>query len=121
MNDPKYTPTNAGIVHEDGYTVPLDEPCMIFRGKDIGSLSAIVDYITMLEEQQISATVVSHLKSSGERLQAFYDYQCANPDLQSVGCSRRQHSQSALFLSLAHSKLLEMAESGYMGGLLCDS
>ena len=108
MNDPKYEPTDSGLLHEDGYLVPLDEPCMVFRGKDIGVLAAIVDYITMLQEQQDAPTIASHIASATERLRAFYRYQVENPDLQSVGCSRRSHSQSALFLALAKAKLNEL-------------
>ena len=45
MNDPKYRPVDGGLVHVDGgYRVPRDEPCMVFRGKDVGALLAIVEY-----------------------------------------------------------------------------
>ena len=108
MNDPKYLPTDAGFLHEDGYIIPADEPVMVFRGKDIGSLSAIVDYIEMLQDQTDAPTIASHLESATERLLAFYTYQVNNPELQSVGCSRRSHSDSALFLGLAKRKLEEL-------------
>lgn len=111
MADPKYTPTDSGIMHEDGYMIPNDEPLMIFRGKDIGSLSAIVDYIEMLQDQPLTPTIDSHLKSSAERLLAFYNYQVLNPDLQSVGCSRRSHADAVLFLSMAKNKLVELGLS----------
>ena len=109
MADPKYTPTDSGIMHEDGYMIPSDEPLMIMRGKDIGALNSIVDYIEMLQEQiPQTPTIVSHLKSSSERLVAFYDYQIQNPDLQSVGCSQRSHTDSVFFLGRAKRKLEEL-------------
>jgi len=109
MGDPKYTPKANGIMHEDGYMLPDDEPLMILRGKDIGALNNIVDYIEMLQEQvPQTPTIVSHLKSSSERLLAFYNYQVENPELQSVGCSRRSHIDSLYFLGRAAKKLVEL-------------
>ena len=109
MSDPKYTPTENGIMHEDGYMLPDDEPLMILRGKDIGALNNIVDYIEMLQEQvPQTPTIVSHLKSSSERLLAFYNYQVDNPELQSVGCSRRSHVDSLYFIGRAAKKLTEL-------------
>ena len=109
MSDPKYTPTAAGIMHEDGYMLPDDEPLMILRGKDIGALNNIVDYIEMLQDQlPQSKTVLSHLKSSSERLIAFYRYQHENPDLQSVGCSKRNHTDSIFFMKRARNKIIEL-------------
>ena len=109
MSDPKYTPTADGIMHEDGYMLPNDEPLMILRGKDIGALNNIVDYIEMLQEQvPQTPTIVSHLESSAERLLAFYNYQTNNPELQSVGCSRRSHVDSLYFIGRAAKKLIEL-------------
>ena len=111
MGDPKYTPTATGIKHEDGYMLPDDEPLMIFRGKDIGALNNIVDYIEMLQDQiPQTPTIVSHLSSATERLIAFYYYQLNNPDLQSVGCSRRSHVDSGFFMKRASDKLIELGE-----------
>jgi len=98
MADPKYPVINGKLNHVDGYVLPEDEPIMVFRGKDIGSLIAICEYLEMLEEQPQNPTIVSHRESSLERLRAFYQYQKENPDLQSVGCSRRSHSGGAAFL-----------------------
>ena len=109
MSDPKYTPKENGIMHEDGYMLPDDEPLMILRGKDIGALNNIVDYIEMLQEQvPQTPTIVSHLESSSERLLAFYNYQVDNPELQSVGCSRRSHIDSLYFIGRAAKKLTEL-------------
>ena len=109
MSDPKYKPTSKGIMHEDGYMLPDDEPLMILRGKDIGALNNIVDYIEMLQEQvPQTPTIISHLESSTERLLAFYEYQKNNPDLQSVGCSRRSHVDSLFFMKRAEDKILEL-------------
>jgi hypothetical protein len=109
MSDPKYKPTNEGIMHEDGYMLPDNEPLMILRGKDIGALNNIVDYIEMLQEQMPqSKTILSHLESSTERLVAFYKYQYENPDLQSVGCSKRSHIDSIFFMKRAKNKIIEL-------------
>ena len=106
QNDPKYLPTDAGLMHEDGYIVPLDEPCMILRGKDVGALLAIVEYIEMLEDQpQAMPTIISHSQSASERLLAFYNYQIDNPHLQSVGCSQRSHVDTIYIIERARHKL----------------
>jgi len=98
MTDPKYKATDGGLVHIDGYLLPEDEPLMILRGKDIGALDAICEYIEMLEDQPCNSTISSHLNSSLERLRSFYTYQINNPELQSIGCSRRSHEGYARFL-----------------------
>jgi hypothetical protein len=51
MSDPKYFAKDGDFYHEDGYKLPEEEPIMIFRGKDIGSLDAICEYVEMLIEQ----------------------------------------------------------------------
>ncbi len=103
--DPKYSPKGDKMFHEDGYQLPDDEPLMVFRGKDIGSLMAIYEYICMLEEQPMNRTILSHLESSLERLSAFYHYQINNPHLQSVGCSMKAHDRYKMFLNFAEEKL----------------
>jgi hypothetical protein len=110
MSDPKYPVVDGKMSHIDGYVLPEDEPTMVFRGKDIGSLMAICEYVEMLEEQPQNPVIVSHRVSSLERLQAFYDYQMQNPDLQSVGCSRRAHEGGGGFLCRAR-RVLELNES----------
>jgi hypothetical protein len=107
MSDPKYTPKADGLYHEDGYKLPDDEPLMILRGKDVGALDSIVAYIEMLEDQPRNKTIHSHMLSSLERLQSFYYYQVNNPDLNSVGCSRRSHAAAAGFILRAKRKLLD--------------
>lgn len=98
MNDPKYQPLQGKLFHSTGYYfVPEHEPCMIFRGKDIGAIEAICSYIEMLVDQPQNKNIVSHLESSIERLYAFYRYQKDNPDLQSIGCSRRSHEGYSAF------------------------
>ncbi len=110
MGDPKYPVIDGKMNHISGYVLPSDEPTMVFRGKDIGSLMAICEYIEMLEEQPQNPVIVSHRVSSLERLLAFYNYQIENPDLQSVGCSRRAHEGGGAFLYRAR-KVLELNES----------
>ena len=99
------------MYHEDGYELPSDEPLMVFRGKDIGSLDAICEYIEMLQDQPQNKTVVSHLESSTERLKAFYLYQINNPELQSVGCSQKAHEGVSRFLTRAKDLLNQLGES----------
>ena len=112
MSDPKYYVGGGGrLCHEDGYELPEDEPIMIFRGKDIGSLDAICEYVEMLMEQPQNKTIVSHLQSSTERLQTFYQYQIDNPELQSVGCSQKAHEGVSRFLTRAKDLLSELDQS----------
>ena len=61
MSDPKYISKDGFLYHIDGYKLPDDEPLMVFRGKDIGSLDAICEYIEMLEDQPQNKVIVSHL------------------------------------------------------------
>lgn len=111
MGDPKYTFSDDGIRHVDGYLIPEDEPLMILRGKDIGALNAIVDYIEMLEDQiPRTPTIISHLESSYERLVAFYRYQFDNKHLQSVGCSHRSHVDSLFFMERANQTIKRLAK-----------
>ena len=111
--DPKYLARNSKIYHVDGYELPEEEPLMIFRGKDVGSLIAIYEYICMLEDQPQNKTIVSHLESSLERLSVFYHYQINNPHLQSVGCSMRSHDRYRMFLDFAKRKLHDHGVATY--------
>ena len=101
MSDPKYISKDGFLYHIDGYKLPDDEPLMVFRGKDIGSLDAICEYIEMLEDQPQNKVIVSHLISSVERLYSFYSYQKNNPELNSVGCSQKAHDGVTRFFNRA--------------------
>ena len=104
MNDPKY---NVMLCHADGYIISPDEPVMLLRGKDVGALVAIVAYVEMLEGEHPNAVINSHLDSSLERLEAFYTYQKENPDLQTIGCSRRNHGLAQHYIGMAYQKLVK--------------
>ena len=86
----KYQFKDGGIYHEDGYRIPDDEPVLLFRSKDLGSLSAISAYLDMLCEQYPSETIKSHLYSMIQLAEAFNEYQTRN-DVESVGCSIKAH------------------------------
>ena len=79
MSDPKYPVVDGKMSHIDGYVLPEDEPTMVFRGKDIGSLMAICEYVEMLEEQPQNPVIVSHRVSSLERLLANLQLPDAEP------------------------------------------
>ena len=104
--DPKYRPR---ICHEDGYPLDDDEPIMIFRGKDVGALVAIMAYIRMLENEAESPnkTINDHIDSALERLEAFYNYQINNPKLQSVTCSNKNHKNANKYLNNAFNMMTE--------------
>lgn len=108
MSDPKYFIKNGALYHEDNYELPDDEPLMIFRGKDVGSIIAILAYIEMLEGETYNSVIESHYLSSIERLDAFYNYQINNPELQSVGCSNANHGDAEHYLELAKCKLKQL-------------
>ena len=86
----KYQFRDGGIYHEDGYRVPDNEPVLLFRGKDLGSLAAITAYLDMLCEQHPSEAIKSHLLSMLRLSEAFNEYQHRN-DVRSVGCSLEAH------------------------------
>ncbi len=98
MNDPKYT---IELCHTDGYIISPTEPVMVLRGKDVGALVAISAYIEMLEKEKPNAVINGHLDSSLERLETFYEYQINNPELQTIGCSNRNHGFAKDYLAQA--------------------
>ena len=86
----KYLFKDGGIYHEDGYRVPDDEPVLVFRSKDLGSLAAITAYLDMLCEQHPSEAIKSHLLSMLRLSEAVNEYQHRN-DVKSVTCSLEAH------------------------------
>ena len=102
MNDPKYKPTDLGIIHVEGnYLVPRDEPIMMLRAKDVTSLVAIMAYMEALKDMEFTEDVMKHLESSTERFEAFLKYQEENKDIQSVGCNQKSHSTGQWILCKA--------------------
>jgi hypothetical protein len=108
-NDPKYYVLNNNLYHINGNKIPEDEPIMIFRGKDIGSLVAICSYIEMLLNEDFNKQINDHLISSCERLIRFYNYQMNNPNIQSVTCSKDNHKNSSLYLNRAKNLIKEIS------------
>lgn len=62
----------------------------------------------MLESQRTNKTIESHFKSSSERLMAFVDYQITNPELNSVGCSHRDHNGACRILDEGIEKIYDL-------------
>lgn len=95
-HDPKYEFGAADVLwrcgdNNDGYIVPLGEPVMVLRGKDVTSLVAICAYIEALDWMDMHPVVKSQLESSFERLRTFYKYQI-DKDKQGVIDSQKHHS-----------------------------
>ncbi len=89
----KYTfGENGGesMYHPDGYKVPDDEPILIFRAKDLGTLAAITSYLDMLIEQEPSSTIKTHIISMLNVTEAIVSYQKTR-SVKSVTCSQKAH------------------------------
>ena len=105
----KYLFKDGGIYHEDGYRVPDDEPVLVFRSKDLGSLAAITAYLDMLCEQRPSEAIKNHLESMVRLSHAFNEYQHRH-DVKSVGCSLEAHKATIKGLRADFEEALECAE-----------
>lgn len=94
--DPKYDFIEHRIWNRNGlYFLPDDEPVMVLRGKDQACLAAIFGYIECLEKQEQTPHVKEHIRTSRERLQAFFDFQTKNPERAGIGCTVAEKLQVA--------------------------
>lgn len=93
--DPKYQfGTEDKIFHREGnYWIPQDEPVIMFRGKDLGTLIAMKAYrkymIDILDSQNTeeAKTIAQiHLSTISERIKTIDNWQRNNPDRTGLGC-----------------------------------
>lgn len=95
MHDPKYRFGEDDTVFHTGgqYFLPDDEPLVLFRGKDVGTLVALnaykefMEYVSEHAETQHARDVASaHAESITERLATIAEFQRENPDRTGLGC-----------------------------------
>lgn len=78
INDPKYKFENDRIINEaSGEPVPTDEPCMVFRARDVHAETAIAHYIAALVHDTQVPT--SHVQAVVARLEAFRKFRASWP------------------------------------------
>ncbi len=95
MHDPKYRFGSEDSVYHraGGYFLPDDEPLVLFRGKDVGTLVALRAYHRFMEHvsahadtSHARAVARAHAESIAERLDAIAAFQRENPDRTGLGC-----------------------------------
>jgi hypothetical protein len=94
-NDPKYRfGDDDRVFHrEGGYFLPDDEPVVLFRGKDVGTLVALDAYKKFMEYVAAHAdnahargVAEAHASSIQERIETLRTFQSKNPDRAGLGC-----------------------------------
>jgi hypothetical protein len=95
MHDPKYRfGSEDAVYHRSGsYFLPDDEPLVLFRGKDIGTLVALRAYRRFMEHvsahaetPHARAVARAHAESIAERVDAIATFQRDNPRRTGLGC-----------------------------------
>ena len=95
MHDPKYQlGSEDRVFHRSGgYFLPDDEPLVLFRGKDVGTLVALdaykrfMDYVAVHADSEHARSVArSHAESIIERIDSIKAFQRLNPDRTGLGC-----------------------------------
>jgi hypothetical protein len=95
MQDPKYRFGSEDTVfhRSGGYFLPGDEPLVLFRGKDVGTLVALDAYRRFMEyvsrnadSSHAQAVARSHADSITERIDAIKAFQRENPERTGLGC-----------------------------------
>jgi hypothetical protein len=95
MHDPKYRlGADDTVFHRDGgYFLPEDEPLVLFRGKDVGTLVALnaykefMKYVSHHADTEHARDVArAHANSITERLATIEEFQRDNPDRTCLGC-----------------------------------
>ena len=79
-NDPKYRFENGKIINEaSGEAIPDDEPCMVFRARDIWARYAIGQYLDDIIVG-IGPEDTPHVTAVKERLSAFRRFSHDHPE-----------------------------------------
>jgi hypothetical protein len=95
MHDPKYKfGSEDAVFHRSGkYFLPDDEPLVLFRGKDVGTLIALEAYQRFMQHVSVNADTEharevarAHADSISERLDAIATFQRENPERAGLGC-----------------------------------
>ena len=95
MHDPKYRFGSEDTVfhRSGGYFLPDDEPLVLFRGKDVGTLVALEAYLRFMEHVSQHAdtdaareVATAHAESITERLEVIATFQREHPDRAGLGC-----------------------------------
>jgi hypothetical protein len=95
MHDPKYRFGHEDTVYHrsGGYYLPADEPVVLFRGKDVGTLVALtayrhfMDYVAENADTQHARDVAgAHAESIAERIETIRAFQREHPERTGLGC-----------------------------------
>lgn len=79
-NDPKYNFADNCIYNvASGEMIPEDEPCMVFRARDIWAVYAIEQYLSDIE-LGIGEKDTPHVTAVKERIAAFRRFAKEHPD-----------------------------------------
>ena len=79
-NDPKYNFADNCIYNvASGEMIPEDEPCMVFRARDIWAICAIEGYLDDIEIG-IGEADTPHVTAVKERIEAFRRFAREHPD-----------------------------------------
>ena len=79
-NDPKYNFVGNRIFNaQSDRPIPDDEPCMVFRARDIWAVYAIESYLSDIE-LGIGEEDTPHVTAVKERIAAFYKFAKDHPD-----------------------------------------
>jgi hypothetical protein len=93
--DPKYRlGEDDRVFHRHGgYFLPDDEPLVLFRGKDVGTLVAMDAYLRFMEyvsehadTERARDVARAHASSISERIETIKRFQLENPERTGLGC-----------------------------------
>lgn len=76
MQEPKYQFQDGRIINRaSGQAIPLDEPVMVFRGRDIHAVALLSAYL-----DAIQGGPSQHIRAVEARLAAFQNFALTHPD-----------------------------------------
>jgi hypothetical protein len=93
--DPKYRfGEDDRVFHrEGGYFLPDDEPVVLFRGKDVGTLVALEAYLQFMlyvadnaDTEHARTVARDHATSISERIETIRQFQLDHPERTGLGC-----------------------------------